>query len=134
MKFPIPNWKLSKNHILKGQKSIYKGANFHEYWPYRTQVMTISLDTENSKWQIWKKALKLPKFQKSISQEWFSWVKKLFSALLFLSGGNIWAKFGQNLKKMGDKIENFVSLWHRIVQFWECQLFLIVNIWHSFTY
>ena len=27
----------------------YKGANFHEDWTYRTQVMTISLDTENSK-------------------------------------------------------------------------------------
>ena len=41
----------------------YIGANFHEDWFYRTQVMTISLDTENSKWRISeKKVLKLPKF------------------------------------------------------------------------
>ena len=33
----------------------YKGVNFHEDWSYRTQVMTISLDTENSKWQISEK-------------------------------------------------------------------------------
>ena len=34
--------------------------------------MTISLDRENLKWQISeKKALKLPKFQKQISQEQF---------------------------------------------------------------
>ena len=37
----------------------YKGANFNEDWPYRTQVMTISLDTENSKWRISQK--KCPK-------------------------------------------------------------------------
>ena len=50
----------------------YKSANFHEDWLYRTQVMTISLDTENSKWRISeKKVLKLPKFQKPISQEPF---------------------------------------------------------------
>ena len=33
----------------------YKGANFHEDWPNGTQVMTISSDTENSKWQISEK-------------------------------------------------------------------------------
>ena len=43
----------------------YKSANFHEDWSYRTQDMTISLDTENSKqWISEKKTLKLPKFQK----------------------------------------------------------------------
>ena len=49
----------------------YKGANFHEDWSYKAQVLTISLDTENSKWRISekKKALKLPKFEKPISQE-----------------------------------------------------------------
>ena len=30
----------------------YEGSNFHEDWPYRTQVVTISLDTEDSKWWI----------------------------------------------------------------------------------
>ena len=35
----------------------YKGANFHEEWPYRTQVMTISLDVENSKWHVSEKRL-----------------------------------------------------------------------------
>ena len=30
----------------------YKGSNFHEDWPYRTQVIKILLDTENSKWPI----------------------------------------------------------------------------------
>ena len=35
----------------------YKGANFHEEWPYRTQVMTISLDVENSEWQVSEKRL-----------------------------------------------------------------------------
>ena len=35
----------------------YKGANFHQDWPYRTHVMTISLDTENSKWRISEKRL-----------------------------------------------------------------------------
>ena len=55
---------------ISHQKST--GTNFHEDWPYRTQVMTMSLDTKNSKWQISeKKALKLPKFQKLISQEPF---------------------------------------------------------------
>ena len=34
---------------------MHKGAHFHEDWPYRTQVMTISLDTENSKWWIFEK-------------------------------------------------------------------------------
>ena len=33
----------------------YKGSNFHEDWLYRTQVITISLDTENSKWWIFEK-------------------------------------------------------------------------------
>ena len=50
----------------------YKNENFHEDWPYRTQVMTISLDTDNSKWRISEeKTLKLHKFQKPISQEPF---------------------------------------------------------------
>ena len=41
----------------------YRGAHFHEDWLYGTQVVTISLDTENSKWWISeKKLLKLPKF------------------------------------------------------------------------
>ena len=47
------------------------------------QVITIPLDTENSKWQISeKKALKLPRFQKPISQEPFG-VKKIL--LTFVS-------------------------------------------------
>ena len=33
----------------------YKGANFHEDWSYKAQVLTISLDTENSKWRISEK-------------------------------------------------------------------------------
>ena len=33
----------------------YEDTNFHEDWPYRTQVITISFDTENSKWQISEK-------------------------------------------------------------------------------
>ena len=57
----------------------YKGENFHENWPYRTQVMTISLDTDNSKWWISEeKTLKLPKFQISISQEPFRFRWKNF--------------------------------------------------------
>ena len=48
----------------------YKGVNFHEDWSYRTQVITISLDTEISKWRISEKeAVKLPKFQNPVSQE-----------------------------------------------------------------
>ena len=63
----------------------YKGANFHKNWPYRTQVMTISLDTENSRWWISeKKALKLPKFQKPISQEPFRVGGKNFAHFCFL--------------------------------------------------
>ena len=47
-------------------------CKFHEDWSYRTQVMTISLDTENPKCQTSeKKDLKLPKFQKPISLEPF---------------------------------------------------------------
>ena len=50
----------------------YKNAHFHEDWPYRTQVITISIDTEISKrWISEKKTLTLPKFQKPISQELF---------------------------------------------------------------
>ena len=49
----------------------YKGANFHEDWPYRTQAMKISFDTENSEWQIFKKGPKITQFQKSISQKQF---------------------------------------------------------------
>ena len=30
----------------------YRGAHFHDHWPDRTQVITILLDMENSKWQI----------------------------------------------------------------------------------
>ena len=62
----------------------YKGASFHEDWPYRTQVITISLDMDNSKCQISeKKALKLPKFQKPISQELLKIGEKIL--LIFVS-------------------------------------------------
>ena len=62
----------------------HKGANFHKDCPHRTQVITISLDTENSKWRIsGKKALKLPKFQKPISQELLKIGEKIL--LIFVS-------------------------------------------------
>ena len=44
-------------HTMIPHPKKYKGANFHEEWPYRTQVMTISLDVENSKWQVSEKRL-----------------------------------------------------------------------------
>ena len=81
----------------------YKGASFHEDWPYRTQVITISLDMDNSKWQISeKKALKLPKSQKPISQEP---LRVKFCSLLFLISRNIWAKFDQNLRGWVTKLK-----------------------------
>ena len=47
--------------------------------------MTISLDTENSAWRISEiKALKLPKFQKLISQEQFRVRSKKFADFWFL--------------------------------------------------
>ena len=59
-------------------------------------MITISLDTENSKWQISEeKALKLPKFHKSISLEPFRVKGKNFAHFCFLLVGT----FEQNLIK-----------------------------------
>ena len=75
----------------------YKGANFHEDWLYRTQVITISLDTENSKQQISeKKILKLSKFQQLVSQEPFKVRWKDFTHFCFLLVGTL----DQNLIKI----------------------------------
>ena len=75
----------------------YKGANFHENWPYRTQVMTISLDMDNSKWWISEeKTLKLPKFKISISQEPFRFRWKNFAHIFFILVGT----FEQNLMEI----------------------------------
>ena len=60
---------------------MYKGAHFHEDWPYRTEVMTISLDTENSKWWISEK--KSPKTTQIYPRNLIELRKKNF-ALLFL--------------------------------------------------
>ena len=43
--------------FLDSPSKKYKAENFHEDWPYRTQGMKISLDMENSKWQISEKRL-----------------------------------------------------------------------------
>ena len=56
---PLPPLHLQQKegHTMIPHPKKYKGANFHEEWPYRTQVMTISLDVENSKWQVSEKRL-----------------------------------------------------------------------------
>ena len=75
----------------------YKGANVHEDLSYRTQVKKFWLDAKNSKWQISeKKSLKLPKFQKPISQEQFRVQWKNFAYICFLWVGT----FEQNLSKI----------------------------------
>ena len=43
----------------------YKGANLHEDWPYRTHVMTLSLDTENSNGGFLKKDPKITQISKA---------------------------------------------------------------------
>ena len=93
--------------FLDSHSKKYKETNFHENWPYRTQVMTILLDTENWKWWISEKkmAIKLPKFQKLISQEKFWCLVKKFCSLLFLISSNNWAKFDQNLRGWVTKLK-----------------------------
>ena len=43
----------------------YKGANFYEDWPYRTQVITISSDTENQNGGFLKKDPKVTQVSKA---------------------------------------------------------------------
>ena len=96
-------------------KKVRRCKIFMKNWPYRTQVITISLTTENSKWQISeKKTLKLPKFQKLISQEPFRVRWKNFAHFCFLLVGTL-SKIWSKSERMGDKIEKFIHLWHRIV-------------------
>ena len=53
----------AKYWILHPKK--YKGANGHEDWPYRTQVITISLNAKNSKWWISKQCPKITQILKA---------------------------------------------------------------------
>ena len=43
----------------------YKGANFYEEWPYRTQVITISLDTQFKMTDFLKKGPKITQISKA---------------------------------------------------------------------
>ena len=109
----VPQWKIGpgllcgrmyvvlKNLFLNSKLDLFLvlKANFYSDWPRRTQVITISLDMENSKWQISeKKALNLRKFQKSIFREPFRVRWKSFAHFWFLVVGT----FEQNLIKIWD--------------------------------
>ena len=80
--------------FLDSHPKKYKPANFHEVWPYRTQVMATLLNTkiQNSRFPK-KMAPKLPKFQNPIYQEPFKVTWKIFPHFCFLLIG----MFEQNL-------------------------------------